>query len=69
MKSEALTPRMKAKFATYVPRVKSENEALPPSTNVFKAPVYRPANTTPARAGASDHLKYKTRGIEACPCS
>jgi hypothetical protein len=47
----------------YVPIAKGPDVALPPSINIWKQDVYVPENVQPARRGADDHLKYKSRGM------
>ena len=66
--ADALSPRLKrkmGKMAHYEPRERLQNEALPPSINVFAAPPYEPPMHVPARAGADNHFQYKSKGHEA----
>ena len=63
MTTDAMSPRMKAKFAKYTPKVRQNNEALPNTYNIIKAPKYRPGPVQSVRAGADDHLKFKSRGF------
>jgi hypothetical protein len=59
---DAMSPRMKAKFATYSPRIRAVNEALPGGVNLFTQPVYQPERMEPVRSGADDHLRYASWG-------
>ena len=63
MTTDAMSPRMKAKFAKYTPKVRQNNEALPNTYNLLKAPKYKPESVQSVRAGADDHLKFKSRGF------
>lgn len=63
MNPDALSPRMKAKFAKYTPKVRHSCEALPNSYNLLKAPKYKPEPAQSVRAGADDHIKHKSRGF------
>ena len=47
----------------YTPRQRDEHEAMPPSINVWKQPVYVPENTAPARRGADNFLSIKSKGV------
>lgn len=61
MSTDALSPRMKAKFAKYTPKVRHNHEALPNTYDVLKAPAYKPRLVQAMRSGADDHLKYKSK--------
>ncbi len=62
--TDALSDRLKAKFAAYVARRKAKGEAASKSTNVWSLPVYQsPAADAPARPGADDHRKFKSKGF------
>ena len=63
MSTDTMSDRMKAKFAKYTPKVRQNNEALPNTYNIIKAPKYRPGPVQSVRAGAADHLKFKSRGF------
>jgi len=63
MTTDAMSPRMKAKFAKYPPKVRQNNEALPNTYNMLKAPKYKPPPVQSVRAGADDHQKFKSRGF------
>jgi len=47
----------------FVPMPRDPNTALPPQINLWKQSVYVPENTQPARRGAEDFLRYKSRGM------
>jgi hypothetical protein len=47
----------------FVPLVKQPNTALPPTTNLWEQPVYKPDHSGYVRPGADDHLKFKSRGM------
>ena len=64
MNTQALSPRMKAKFAKYAPRVRAPNEALPNTLSIKDRPEYVPPVHQPARQGAADFLRIHSRG---CP--
>ncbi|CAB4123573.1 hypothetical protein UFOVP48_35 [uncultured Caudovirales phage] len=38
--------------------------ATPPSINIWKQPVYKPEPMSPARPGADNHLRYKSKGYQ-----
>ncbi len=61
MSADALSPRLKAKFAKYKPKVRQQGEALPSDYNLLKAPKYKPEPTQSVRTGADDPLKYKSK--------
>ena len=63
MSTDALSPRMKAKFPKYTAKVRHSCEAMPNTYNLLKAPKYKPAPVQSARAGADDHLKFKSKGF------
>ena len=63
MSTDAMSERMKAKFAKYTPKVRHSFEALPNSYNLLKAPKYKPPPIQSVRPGADDHLKHKSRGF------
>ena len=63
MSTDIMSDRMKAKFAKYTPKVRSDGEAMPNTYNIIKAPKYRPGPVQSVRAGADDHLKFKSRGF------
>ena len=63
MTTDTLSPRMKAKFPKYTPKVRHSFEALPNSYNLLKAPKYKPPPIQSVRPGADDHLKHKSRGF------
>ncbi len=61
MPQDAMSDRLKRKFAKYVPRQKLPGEAPPAQYNVMdKRNKYVPPRDTVARAGANDHLKFKS---------
>lgn len=62
MNPHALSPRMKAKFAKYAPRVRAPNEALPNTLSIKDRPAYVPQANQPARHGAADFLTIQSRG-------
>lgn len=58
---DAMSPRMKAKFSAYVPRVRAVGEALPNTNSCFgKSNIYKPTAMAPVRAGADDHLRHRS---------
>lgn len=61
--TDALSPRMKKKFSTYSRRVRDPQEANPPGISVWKLPPYRPELSQPARPGADDHQRIRSRGV------
>lgn len=63
MATDAMSPRMKAKFPKYTAKVRQNCEALPNTYNLLKAPKYKPQPTQSVRPGADDHLKHKSRGF------
>lgn len=63
MATDAMSPRMKAKFSKYTAKVRQNCEALPNTYNLLKAPKYKPPPTQSVRPGADDHLKHKSRGF------
>ena len=63
MSTDTLSPRMKAKFAKYAPKARQNNEALPNTYNIIKAPKYKPEGVQSVRAWADDHLKFKSKGF------
>ena len=63
MSTDTMSERMKAKFAKYAPKARQNNEAMPNTYNIIKAPKYRPGPVQSVRAGADDHLKFKSRGF------
>lgn len=63
MSTDAMSPRMKAKFPKYTAKVRQSCEALPNTYNLLKAPKYKPPPTQSVRPGADDHLKYKSKGF------
>lgn len=60
--SDALSPRMKKKFASYSRRVRDPKEAQPPGISVWKLPPYQPEPAAPVRPGADDHKRVGSRG-------
>lgn len=48
---------------SYTPRERDEHEALPPTINVWKQPVYVPEKIEPVRRGAADFLSVQSRGV------
>lgn len=48
----------------YHPRVRSPNEALPPSINVFAQPVLSPIRMDSQRPGANDFKTIKSLGTQ-----
>lgn len=61
--NDAMSPRMKAKFSRYVPRIRHPHEALPPSISVFKLKPYTPEAVQSVRPGADDHKRLQSRGV------
>ena len=63
--SDALSDRLKAKFAAYVPRQRLPGEAAPRVINTFAkgANRYKPEPVQCARPGADQHLNFKSRGV------
>jgi hypothetical protein len=47
----------------YVPPVRDPNTTPAPAINIWKQSIYVPENNTPARRGAEDFLRYKSRGL------
>ena len=47
----------------YVPPVRDPNATPSPAISIWKQSVYVPENNTPARHGAEDFLRYKSRGM------
>ena len=47
----------------YVPSVRDPNATPSPAMSIWKQSVYVPENTQPARRGANDFLRYKSRGM------
>ena len=45
----------------WVPRERAENEALPPTSNIWNRPVYQPPEDTYIRPGAMDFKKIKSK--------
>ena len=60
---DALSDRLKRKFSKYVPRQKLPGEAPAATYNVMdKRSKYVPPPGPAIRAGANDHLKFKSLG-------
>jgi hypothetical protein len=47
----------------FVPVEKDPNAVPSPAMSIWKRDSYEPANMTPMRPGADDHLRYKSRGM------
>jgi hypothetical protein len=47
----------------FAPSAKDLNAVPAPATNIWKLDAYVPEVHQPARRGADDHLKYKSRGV------
>jgi hypothetical protein len=61
--TDALSPRMKKKFAVYKPRPRAPNEALPQTMDLWKQPTYKPTGFDVVRPGADDNLQIHSRGV------
>lgn len=63
--SDALSPRLKAKFAAYVPRQRQPGEAMPYHINTFagKKNQYKADKLQSVRPGADDHRRIQSRGV------
>lgn len=61
--SDALSPRVKKKFASYSPRERGPQEALPPGISVWQLPRYKPEPAPAVRPGADDHQRIRSRGM------
>jgi hypothetical protein len=51
---DAMSPRMRAKFAKYIPRARATNEATPSTINLMAQPPYVPEKRHEARDGEND---------------
>ena len=47
----------------FVPSIKDPNAVPAPAINIWKLDTYVPEQNEPARRGADDHMKYKSRGV------
>jgi hypothetical protein len=47
----------------FVPTIKDPNAVPPPAINVWQLDTYVPEAHIPARRGADDHFKYKSKGV------
>ena len=55
---DAMSPRMKAKFAKYIPRKPAKGEALPNRIDIMHSPVYVPEKIESVRVGGDDHKLF-----------
>jgi len=58
-----LAPSQMRRVAGFEPRQRHPNEALPCTISFRDRGDYVPPSMEPIRAGASDHLKHRSRGI------
>lgn len=49
--------------AKYVKRQRAEHEAPPLAVNLMALPEYVPVRVVPVRAGADQHLQFRSRGV------
>ncbi len=61
--ADALSPRMKKKFAPYVPRKRHPNEALPITFVSSELPGFKFPTMDAVRPGADDHLNVNRKGL------
>lgn len=61
--ADALSDRMKKKFAAYVPRVRDPAEALPLTFVQRHDPAFKFPSMEPVRPGANDHLTVNRKGL------